>query len=89
TCVVEVQYFTCLAVQVEGPGNAWIWKNIAVVTMFSPPNPTLFKLSYQTIYVCQCLEDNVHVIDVMSITGVVGMALHWFPDVGYCYFMVE
>ncbi|KIO09136.1 hypothetical protein M404DRAFT_132398 [Pisolithus tinctorius Marx 270] len=89
TRVVEVQYFTRLAVRAEGPGDAWIWKNVAVVTMFSPPSPTLFKLSYQTVYACQRLEDDVHVIDVTSITGVVGMALHRFPDVGYCYFMVE
>ncbi|KAI6142432.1 hypothetical protein BKA82DRAFT_3985166, partial [Pisolithus tinctorius] len=89
THVVEVQYFTCLAVRAKGPSNAWIWKNVVVVTMFSPPSPTLFKLSYQTIYSCQCLEDDMCVINVTLITGVVGMALHRFPDVGYCYFMVE
>ncbi|KAI6020382.1 hypothetical protein BKA83DRAFT_4056343 [Pisolithus microcarpus] len=90
THVDEVKYFTHLAVQDESPPIAltWLWKDIAIIMMFSPPDPSLLKLSYHTIHACQCLED-VRIIEVKLITGVVGMAPHQFPGLGYCYFMVE
>ena len=90
TRVAEVQYFTRLAIQDEANDAArWSWKNVAVVTMFSLPDPNLFKMSYQTVYACQRLENNVRVVDITSITGVVGMAPHAFPGLGYRHFMVE
>jgi len=57
--------------------------------MFSLPNPNPFRPSYQTVYACQRLEDDVCIIDVTSITGVVGMAPHEFVGVGHSHFMVE
>lgn len=87
--MAEVQYFTHLAVLSDGPGDAWIWKNIAVVTMFLSPSSNLLKLLYQTVSACQCLEEDVHVINVISIAGIVGMALHQFLDVSDCNFIME
>ncbi|KIO01782.1 hypothetical protein M404DRAFT_149465, partial [Pisolithus tinctorius Marx 270] len=89
--VGEVQYFTRLAVQNEDPNiaSAWIWKNVAVITMFSSPDPNLLKLSYHTVQACQCQEEDVRVIDIKSITGVIGMVPHQFAGLGYRYFMVE
>ncbi|KAI6023091.1 hypothetical protein BKA83DRAFT_4053882 [Pisolithus microcarpus] len=91
THVGEVEYFTRLAVQDENPPimPTWLWKDVAVITMFSPPDPNLLKLSYHTVHACQHLEEDVRIIEVKSITGVVGMAPHQFPGLGYCYFMVE
>ncbi|KAL4061980.1 hypothetical protein J3A83DRAFT_4106881, partial [Scleroderma citrinum] len=92
THVAEVEYFTCLAVQDEDPGtnmSDWHWKTVAVITMFSCPNPNLFKLSFWTVYACQCQEEDVCIIDVSLINGVVRMVPHEFLGIGHCYFMVE
>ncbi|KIK13974.1 hypothetical protein PISMIDRAFT_117813 [Pisolithus microcarpus 441] len=53
THVGEVEYFTRLAVQDENPPitPTWLWKDVAVITMFLPPDPNLLKLSYHTVHV--------------------------------------
>ncbi|KAI5991951.1 hypothetical protein EDD15DRAFT_2368719 [Pisolithus albus] len=53
----EVEYFTRLATQdaqadLPSPPT-WLWKDVAVVTMFSPPDANLLKLSYHTVHACQ------------------------------------
>ncbi|KAI6018906.1 hypothetical protein BKA83DRAFT_4127454 [Pisolithus microcarpus] len=90
----EVKYFTRLAiqdVQEENPPSTptWLWKDVAVITMFSPPDPNLLKLSYHTIHACQHQGEDVRVINVKSITGVVGMVPHRFPGLDCHYFVVE
>jgi len=89
THVAEVEYFTRLAVQDPNNPAEWLWKNVAIVTVFSHPDPNLFKLSYRTVYACWRQEEDVRVIDVSTITGVVGMVPHDFTEIGRCHFMVE
>ena len=63
----EVQFFFQARVQ----GNL---KTLAVVSVYSPPNPALLEHSYNTLWACQYRgEANLEVIDVQNILSVVAL----------------
>jgi hypothetical protein len=72
----EVQYFTQVAVHGDGV-DEWHDTNIAVVSVFSPPDADLIGLSNQTFLSCKYLGDEgLQVIDITSIKSVIAMIPH-------------
>lgn len=79
TRVAEVLYFTRLPVEAgidDDDNQIWVWKDVAVVSMFSLPDKDLLDLSCHTVSSCQLEEDDIRVIDLKSILSVVGMIPH-------------
>ncbi|KAG1747771.1 uncharacterized protein EDB91DRAFT_1011614, partial [Suillus paluster] len=79
TRVAEVLYFTQLPVEAgidDNDNQIWVWKDVAVISMFSLPDNDLLELSCHTVSSCRLEDDDVCVIDIKSILGVVGMVPH-------------
>jgi hypothetical protein len=92
----EVRYFTQLAMETVGDNREtrWSFINVAVVSLYSIPDPELLKLS--SGMVASCIyhgDDEIFVVDVKSITDVVAMVPHRPQSppgvVEDRYFMVE
>ncbi|KAA1466965.1 hypothetical protein DENSPDRAFT_766810, partial [Dentipellis sp. KUC8613] len=66
-------------------------KNLAMVSLFGPPDPNLLQLSSQAVWSCTYGgEQNMLVIDIKSIQSVVGMVPHTSdPTWVDRYFVVE
>jgi hypothetical protein len=71
----EVRYFTQLAVEAED-GNEWTFIDVAVIALYSLPDEDLLQLSLHTVASCTYEKDDIHVINVKSITGVIAMVPH-------------
>ncbi|KAG0702249.1 hypothetical protein DFH29DRAFT_763492, partial [Suillus ampliporus] len=79
TRVAEVLYFTRLPVEAgidDDDNQIWVWKDVAVISMFSLPDNDLLELSCHTVSSCRLEDDDIRVIDIKSILGVVGMVPH-------------
>lgn len=79
TWVAEVLYFTRLPAEAgidDNNNQIWVWKDIAMIMIFSLPDNDLLDLFYHTVSSCRHEEDNICVIDIKSILGVVGMVPH-------------
>lgn len=94
--VAEVLYFTQLPVEAgidDDDNQLWVWKDVAVISMFSLPDKDLLDLSCHTVSSCQHEEDDIRVIDSKSILAVAGMVPHksTLPSgvIEDHYFMVE
>ncbi|KAG1797247.1 hypothetical protein EV424DRAFT_1592168, partial [Suillus variegatus] len=78
--LAEVLYFTRLAVEDINDDNeedrTFHWQTVALVTMYSHPDRELLELSHHTVSSCRLLVEDVRIIDVKSITDVVGMVPH-------------
>lgn len=75
----EVLYFTRLAVEDghdEDGAQAFHWQAVALVLMYSHPDHELLELSFHATSSCKQIEGDIRVIDVKSITDVVGMVPH-------------
>lgn len=75
-CFAEVQYFTQVAIAMDNIGE-WRDVNIAVISVFSPPDADLVRLSNRTVLSCKYLgEEALRVVDVTAIKSVVAMIPH-------------
>ncbi|KAG1803113.1 uncharacterized protein BJ212DRAFT_1201251, partial [Suillus subaureus] len=78
-CLAEILYFTCLAV-VDGLDEdgeqIFHWQAVVLVMMDSCPDCHLLKLSFHAVSSCKPIEDDIRIIDVKSITDVIGMVPH-------------
>ncbi|KAG0692739.1 hypothetical protein DFH29DRAFT_1008189 [Suillus ampliporus] len=75
----EVLYFTCLAVEDgydEDGAQAFRWQAVALVSLYSYPDHDLLELSFHAVSSCKHVQGDIRVIDVKSITNVIGMVPH-------------
>lgn len=62
--------------------------SVALVSVYSDPDPDLLLASFQTVLLCEYLgEDALQVIDIKSIKASVGMIP--YPDEDGLYFVAE
>jgi hypothetical protein len=78
----EVQYYTRLAVEQpnleiadEDEDSHWKFLNVAVIRLYSLPDPSLLKLSSQTVVSCTLTLDLV-VVAIKNVLSVVAMVPH-------------
>ncbi|KAF8547154.1 hypothetical protein OG21DRAFT_1383712, partial [Imleria badia] len=72
-CLAEVHYFTQL---INGP-QLFCFKNVAIVTLYSFPDPILLRESSRTFVSCTKMgEESLSVIDITTIKSVVAMIPH-------------
>ncbi|KAG1726244.1 hypothetical protein EDD22DRAFT_961459 [Suillus occidentalis] len=57
----------------EDGAQAFRWQAVALVLMYSHPDHELLELSFHATSSCKQIEGDIRVIDVKSITDVVGM----------------
>lgn len=66
-----MQYYFKLALQLDKPPEAF-----AMVSVYSPPDPDLLRLSSGALWSCQHQEDALEVIPIKVIESVVAMVPH-------------
>jgi hypothetical protein len=84
-----VQFFTQLAATANAEpqndedneellqGPEWHFKNVAVVSVYSPPDAALLELSFGTVWSCKHQgEHGLHVVEIEQIQAVVAVIPH-------------